>query len=128
LVFDCSEYGAAKEEGEAPIESPGVGSGESIGYTDGDVAGQSVGVGDGELERSACAVGALIGCGKSLCGGWAVPEGEVGAGGKARGGCIQEIDGVRTGVQESGVGEGGVVESGGDISCGWIEGIDGSAA
>src|SRR4029077_19961486 len=116
LVVDGGVHVAAIEKGEAPIEGSGigVGSGNPIGYSDAEVTGQHIGVANCEIECTAGAIGALIARGKGLRGGWAVPESEIFAGGNSRGGGVQEIDGVRTGVQEAGVG--GVVESGGDIS------------
>src|ERR1700756_3341569 len=115
LVVDGGEDFAAEEEGEAPIESggDGVGAGKTVGYTDGAVTGEGVGVGYGESERAAGAVCSLISGAGGLRGGWAVEEGEVGAGRESGGGGVQEKDGVRTGVQEPA--EGVVVESGGDI-------------
>src|SRR5882724_8718991 len=128
LIFDCGEDVAAEEEGEAPVEGTGVGSGESIGYTDGEVTSQGVGVAYSEIERAAGSICALIGGGKGLRGSRAVPESEAGARGNSDGGRVQEIDSVRTAVEEAGVSEGGVVESGGEISRGRINGIDRRAA
>ena len=124
MVVDGGVHVAAVEKGETPIEGSGVGvgSGKSIGYSDTEVTGQHIGVADCKSECAAGAIGALVGSRKRLRRGWAVPESQVFSGGNSRGGGVQEIDGVRTSVQEAGVGV--VVESGGDIS-GWrIDGVD----
>src|SRR4029077_4209079 len=128
LVLDCGVDLAATEEGETPVKHAGVWTGQSIGYADCAVGGQSVGVGHGESECAAGTVCSLVGCRRSLGGGRAVPKSEIRAGGKSGGGCVQKIDGVRTGVQEGSVGVSEVIESGGDISSGGIKGIDGLAA
>src|ERR1700757_4026294 len=105
---------AAEEEGETPVEGVGggVGTGKTVGYTDGGVHDEGVGVGYGESERATGAVCSLIRGAGSLRGGRAVEEGQIGAGGESCGSGVQKKDGVRTGVQESA--EGVVVESGGD--------------
>ncbi len=128
LVVDGGVHVAAVEKGETPIEGcgVGVGSGKSIGYSDAEVTGQRVGIANRESECAAGAIGALVGSRKRLRRGWAVPESQIFAGGNSRGGGVQEIDSVRTGVQEAAVG--GVVESGGDLSAGRIDGIDGRVA
>src|SRR6266853_4495128 len=128
LLVDGGVHVAAVEKRETPIEGcgVGVGSGKAIGYRDAEVIGQCVGIANRESECAAGAIGALVGSRKRLRRGWAVPESQIFAGGNSRGGGVQEIDSVRTGVQEAGVG--GVVESGGDLSGGRIDGIDGRVA
>ena len=70
FAFDCGVDVAAVEEREVPIEGAGVWASEAVGYRDCANGYDSVGIAYREIERGACAVCSLIGCGKILSGAW----------------------------------------------------------